>query len=311
MNLQQQVNDLFSSQIKEWDLAKNNYRGLQDVQLKSFSFDRFELIVQFNPQRITSSAAKVDAKSIQERKCFLCSENLPKEQKAISFKESYSILVNPYPIFPQHLTITKHQHTDQRIKGNFGDILELAQELTSYVVFYNGPKCGASAPDHFHFQAGYQGMLPIELDADFWTDREEVDSLTHTKIYNWKNYGRGTIYIEGKQKEELLAAFDSIYNRLQLKQPEEAEPMLNILAFFAEEHWKVFLFPRKLHRPWQFAAEGDSQIVLSPASVDMGGVLITPREEDFNKISRADLTDIFHQVCFSEEEISDLFSTDS
>lgn len=307
MDLEQEVKELFANQIREWDLAKDNYRGLQDVQLKSFNFDRYELTVQFNPKRIISSAAKVDAQSIKERQCFLCAEHLPKEQKAVAFKNEYSILINPYPIFPQHLTIPKKVHTDQRIKGNFEDMLELAAQLTRYTIFYNGPKCGASAPDHFHFQAGYKGMLPIELDADFWEDRVEIKNTEKAKIYSWKNYGRGTIYLESSDKNELTSIFDSIYEKLQAIQTEEAEPMMNILAMCEQGQWRVFIFPRKLHRPWQFAAEGDRQIVLSPASVDMGGVLITPREEDFNKIREQDLLDIFQQVCFSEDEILSLF----
>jgi len=307
VDLEQEVKELFANQIREWDLAKDNYRGLQDVQLKSFNFDRYELTVQFNPKRIISSAAKVDAQSIKERQCFLCAEHLPKEQKAVAFKNEYSILINPYPIFPQHLTIPKKVHTDQRIKGNFEDMLELAAQLTRYTIFYNGPKCGASAPDHFHFQAGYKGMLPIELDADFWEDRVEIKNTEKAKIYSWKNYGRGTIYLESSDKNELTSIFDSIYEKLQAIQTEEAEPMMNILAMCEQGQWRVFIFPRKLHRPWQFAAEGDRQIVLSPASVDMGGVLITPREEDFNKIREQDLLDIFQQVCFSEDEILSLF----
>ncbi|HNZ62580.1 MAG TPA: DUF4922 domain-containing protein, partial [Paludibacteraceae bacterium] len=152
-NLNLKVKNLFKEQVSEWDLAKKNYEDLKNVQIKSFSFGDFEIVVQFNPARIVSSGAKVDEKTIKERKCFLCKENLPPQQKGVDAGE-YSILVNPYPIFPEHFTIPRKEHIPQQIKPFFSDMLELAKSMDEFVVFYNGPKCGASAPDHLHFQAG-------------------------------------------------------------------------------------------------------------------------------------------------------------
>ncbi len=158
------VSDLFESQLSEWDLARDNYRQLDNVKVRKIFFAEFEIVVQFNPGRITSSAAKVDARSIEARPCFLCEKNRPAQQRGISFEQDYTILINPFPIFRRHLTIVSDTHTDQRIAGNFMTMLSLAEALPEYVIFYNGPQCGASAPDHLHFQAGNKGFLLIEDD---------------------------------------------------------------------------------------------------------------------------------------------------
>ena len=152
MDTKLKIEKLFSDQLSSWELAKNNYTALSQVKVKELDVNGTHYKVQFNPARIVSSAAKVDTKSIQERKCFLCPANLPAVQRGLPFKENYQILVNPFPIFPKHLTVPALEHVDQRIKNRFGDMLDLATYAQDYVVFYNGPKCGASAPDHVHFQ---------------------------------------------------------------------------------------------------------------------------------------------------------------
>jgi len=271
--MKEKVNQLFNEQLNEWELAKNNYEALKQVKMKTMDVDGYLYQVQFNPARITSSAAKVDPKSIQERKCFLCIQNLPAVQKGIPFKENYIILVNPFPIFPRHLTIPVTEHTPQLIAPRFGDMLDLAQELDNYVIFYNGPKCGASAPDHFHFQAGNKGFLLIEKDK------------------NWKN----AIRIESESKQEMQQRFQEVYDSLPL-QPDDIEPMLNILTWYENGKWTTYLFPRKKHRPSCFFAEGDANLLISPASVDLGGVFITPLEKDFEKITAQDIADILHEV---------------
>lgn len=162
--MNQTIHNLLTGQLASWETARNNYAALSGVRVKELNVNGIPYKVQFNPARIVSSGAKVDAKSIQERKCFLCPANLPPVQKGIPFGGHYHILVNPFPIFPRHLTIPELAHTPQRIASRFTDMLELAEALTEYTIFYNGPRCGASAPDHAHFQAGNKGFMPIEKD---------------------------------------------------------------------------------------------------------------------------------------------------
>ncbi|HEY3390224.1 MAG TPA: DUF4922 domain-containing protein, partial [Prolixibacteraceae bacterium] len=277
--------------------------SLKNVKVKTFDFGDYNIDIQFNPERIVSSSAKVDSKSIETRPCFLCKKNLPPLQRGLSFNDEYIVLVNPFPIFPEHLTIPNVSHIDQRIIGNLGSMLDLAAGLDDFVIFYNGPKCGASAPDHLHFQAGIKGFLPIE--ADFLNGKccSEVRRIGNVAISDWPDYQRGIITLKSEDNDNLIDCFNQIYCKLQLLQPDEAEPMLNILALFECGEWSLHIFPRTLHRPFQYFEAGEKQLILSPASVDMGGVLITPREEDFIKISETDVQSIFNQVCLDPPTI--------
>ena len=302
------VHKFIEEQLQDWDLAAVNYSALKDVRTKSVPFDNYEIIVQFNPKRIISSSAKVDAKTIESRPCFLCSKNLPARQRSLPFKEDYLILINPFPIFNRHLTIPKLNHTDQRIKGNFTDMLDLCRYLDEFTIIYNGPKSGASAPDHFHFQAGNKGFMPIEKDFAKKSHCKVISQTVHSTIYSWVDYMRGAVTIESKDKGILAEWFDHfllIFTRLQ---PWEPEPLLNIISWYSVDSWVVSLFPRKIHRPKQYFEKGEKQILLSPASVDLGGTLITPREEDFKKITKADIEDIFAQVCLGEDAITDIMN---
>lgn len=302
MNISAQARQLIKDQQDEWDLARKNYAGLKNVKVKKLAFDRFDIEVQFNPERIRSSSAKVDAKSIEARPCFLCQHNLPKEQRGIPVLEHYLILVNPFPIFPEHLTIPHLQHIDQRIEDKLMDMLELSEVLEDFTVFYNGPKCGASAPDHFHFQAGIKGFLPLEKDYKKGIFLRAVKAINCIDIIRWIDYFRTVLTLRGKDKRQLLKIFKLLFKELENLKPEESEPMLNMLCSWEDGHWTVHIFPRQLHRPWQFFETDEKQILLSPASVDIGGVLITPREEDFDKISKNEVLDIFNQICLDEKK---------
>jgi ATP adenylyltransferase/5',5'''-P-1,P-4-tetraphosphate phosphorylase II len=302
------VKALLDSQLKEWDLAAVNYRLLANVRTREIDFGDLKLLVQFNPELIRSSAAKVDTKSIEERPCFLCEKNRPPEQKGVAFSDDMVILVNPFPIFTKHLTIPSEEHILQRIKKNFGNMLDLAQALPDFVIFYNGPECGASAPDHLHFQAGNRGFLPIEKDFEDKRLLTRVKSDSHFEMWQWEHYLRGIISFQGSNVEMIMKSFKEIYEGLSEIQQGKPEPMLNILVYFADGNWIIHIIPRKLHRPSQYFAEEEKKILLSPASVDLGGVLIVPREEDFEKITAEDISDIFRQVCLDDSEIKKLTS---
>ena len=294
-NLNAQITSLFAEQLSNWELARNNYNGLKTVRTKSFSFGDFDINVQFNPARITSSGAKVDAKTIAERKCFLCLENLPAEQKGVDAGE-YTILVNPFPIFPQHFTIPRKEHTDQQIKPYFTDMLELAEALDEFLIFYNGPKCGASAPDHMHFQAGTKDLLPLINDYKRLksTHNEVLVESGAFQLSKFNNYLRTVYCIESINIESAKDAFEKLYSHLQTE--ESVEPMMNIVCYFEEEKWFTFILPRVAFRPWQYTAQGDNQLMISPATVEMSGIFITPIESHFERITKEDIESIFEQV---------------
>lgn len=292
------------SQRISWPLASANFKGLEKVEEKSFPFDGFEIRIQFNPERIRSSVAKVDQASVAARPCFLCNQNRPPEQEGIAFGDRYQILVNPFPIFRNHFTITSNLHTDQRFFPNIMDLFELANAMETYTVFYNGPECGASAPDHLHFQAGESAFLPIGNDFERLKNDQNklLFSGKETRVWAFENYLRKMITVETSSIDEGIKVVETLYRNFAGMQHEKDEPMLNALCSWSEGIWTMHLFPRKAHRPWQFFAEGEKQILLGPGSVDFGGVFITPRREDFEKITRGDITDILDQVCLDQDD---------
>lgn len=303
-SLNEQAEALLEQQKEVWETAGSNYNALATVRSRYLTSGSFGFQVQFNPSRIVSSAAKVDSRSIRERKCFLCMQNLPEVQRGLPFADRYMILVNPFPIFPRHLTIPLLQHSDQRILERFPDMLELARLLTGFVLFYNGPKCGASAPDHMHFQAGNKGFLPLERNWELMK-KDQAQLLSEREnlsLYRLKDYPQATFVMESADREALLRTFRTIYRLLPLAEEEE-EPMLNVLCSFEAGRWIVWIFPRRLHRPSQYFAEGSERLLISPASVDLGGVFITPREEDFNRLTQTDVDDILHQISITPEEM--------
>ena len=303
INLNNQLKSLLTEQKENWELARTNFAGLNPVRTKSFNFGDFEVKVQFNPARIVSSGAKVDAKTIAERKCFLCTENRPAEQTAVDAGD-YLVLVNPFPIFPEHFTIPRKEHVDQQIKPYFADMLELAEALDDYLIFYNGPRCGASAPDHMHFQAGTKDFLPLVNDYKRLKDTHAqllVES-ENFQLFNFNNYLRTVYCIESTDVESAKDAFEKLYTHFQqislpaLPKGERAEPMLNIVCTFEDGKWFTFVLPRKTFRPWQYTAEGDQQLLVSPATVEICGIFITPIEAHFEKITKEDVESILEQA---------------
>ncbi|HZL08622.1 MAG TPA: DUF4922 domain-containing protein [Prolixibacteraceae bacterium] len=295
-------------QLLSWPLAAANFKNLEKVEEKSFQFDGFQIKVQFNPERIRSSAAKTDKKTIAARACFLCNENRPYEQDAIDFGEKFLILVNPFPIFKNHFTISSNTHVDQRFLASDKVLLQLAKAMEGFTVFYNGPECGASAPDHLHFQAGESSFLPIteEFQRMKLHSGRQLFSGDKTQVWAFDNYLRKMISVETSSMFEALEVIDIYYKHFQAMQPEKVEPMMNVLCSWLDGKWTIHIFPRKVHRPWQFFAEGDEQILISPGSVDFGGVFIIPRREDFDKMTKADIVGILEQVSVTPETFQEL-----
>lgn len=297
--MNKEVNDLLARQLATWETACHSYEALAGVRVKELNVCGVPYKVQFNPARIVSSGAKVDAKSIRERRCFLCAANRPAEQEGIPFLGHYELLVNPFPIFPRHLTVPETEHVPQLIGHRFADMLELARELTDFTVFYNGPRCGASAPDHAHFQAGNRGFMPIEAD---WRTRigETVVQTECATLYSLDDAPRTTLVIDTDDADEACRLFQAICQALPVPEGDQ-EPMMNILALYESSRWTIFVFPRAKHRPACYTAEGDARLLSSPASVDLGGVFITPVEQDFLKITSDDVAQILSEVCLSPE----------
>lgn len=294
--LNENIRLLTEQQLATWETARRNYEALAHVQLKEVDVRGVRYRVQFNPARIVSSVARVDDRSLRERRCFLCPANRPAEQQGIPFRGHYQLLLNPFPIFPRHLTIVEDEHTPQRIATRVDDMLELARLLTDYTVFYNGPRCGASAPDHAHFQAGSRGFMPIE--SQWRTLRQtQIDTCGTARLLRLDDAPRHTLVITSPSATDAEQLFRRVYDALPVA-PGEEEPMLNLLALYEPAGWALFVFPRRKHRPSCYFAEGDARLLCSPASVDLGGVFILPREEDFLRIGSHEIEEMLNEVCW-------------
>ncbi len=306
MNDQEKADALFEDQKSSWPLLGANLEKLGAAQIRRFTFEGFSVNVQYNPKRIVSTSAKVDKLSIENRNCFLCRENRPPEERNILFQTDYEILCNPFPIFTQHYTIAKVDHIPQVIESEFARFLDLSKALYNLVLFYNAPGSGASAPDHMHFQAGSRQFLPIENDMEFLKQMHGISLVRSSEISVTaiEDGLRRFMVLESNRKDVIADQFLHIITFLKELHRGE-EPMINMLCYY-RKGWQVLIFPRERHRPWQYFEQGDRNILLSPAAVDMGGVLITPLEKDFDKITRLDIEDIFSQVTMSAPQFAGL-----
>lgn len=294
---------LIARQKKNWDDCARGYEPLKQIKVKSFNIFGSEIKVQWNAGRMTSTSAKVDAASVKERKCFLCKENRPLMQEEIEVGD-YLLLVNPFPIFPDHFTIAHKVHQPQTIENNIRSLLHFAKLFAGYCsCFYNGPKCGASAPDHLHFQAGTKNFMPIETELLLQKEKA-LDSIQqkHGNIYFIDDQLRKYLLLEFMDAEKLGETVSSFVSSISAN---GEEAMINVHCHFDsdENKYQLVLFLREKHRPKKYFADGDDKLLLSPASVDVGGVCILPREEDFNKINQSDLTEIFQEVFITNEKL--------
>jgi hypothetical protein len=307
-NFSDAVKSLLKSQKQSWPLLASGYLSLSSIKTKSIEFDGYIMTVQFNPGRHTSSSAKVDKKSVEERKCFLCINNLPDQQRGILTSE-FIILANPFPIFPEHFTISSLEHKAQQIKDSFHTLLYFSKLLSRYyTVFYNGPLCGASAPDHLHFQACSKYAMPMDIEFD--KIKLEFGELllnkNGCKVFGINDGIRRIISFEGNNDQSLIQIFNSFYT-IYSSSDNSSEPMMNIHSFYHEEKgWRILIMLRAKHRPDAFYSTGDDYLLFSPASADYGGLCITPREVDFEKFNKEIIMRIFNEVSMSPEAFTSL-----
>ncbi len=301
---------LLQIQINEWDKLDDGYKNLSSLKTKFFLFDSYKINIQFNAGRIYSTSAKVDVDSIKNRSCFLCENNLPEAQRGIMLLENCYLLCNPYPVFPEHFTIVTANHKPQEIASSFSDFIMLSKLLSDkYTVIYNGPQCGASAPDHLHFQAGTKYFMPIENDFHSLKNEFGDTVLNNEKltITAADDELRRFISLESNDDKILLKAFINFYDIYSELNSNNGEPMMNLICNFDEEYgWRVIIFLRSKHRPSHYYLEGENRIMLSPAAIDLGGVCIIPVEKDFNKINKELLKSIFNEVAIRSNDFETL-----
>lgn len=315
MNKKRQAGDLFiENQLAKWQTARTNHEALNQIETRRFELAGNTITVQFNPARAVSTCAKVDKSSIEARKCFLCPENKPNEQDEIiiSLDEPFSLRINPYPILPGHLTISSLKHQDQvladkTIRQLPGKLISWLEEYfaSGYVLFYNGAKCGASAPDHFHFQAVKQSDVPVIQQWERLMETAVREKEIKTENGNTYSSFQITSYICPIQvficnhSADILPEMINQYLESLPLHEGESEPRYNLFAWQDKQRgFTMAYFPREEHRPACYTATGGEQLLVSPGALDMAGLLVTPRKEDFDKITESDITQIYKEVAY-------------
>jgi hypothetical protein len=293
---------MYQQQRENWNMARNHYQQFESVERREISFGDFCFVLQHNPARARSTCADLSKKVIENRRCFLCAQNLPADQKGFVILGKYLMLVNPFPIFDQHLTISDFNHIPQRIENRIIDLLEMTRLLPTFTLFYNGPLCGASAPDHFHFQAAQKGIMPCDKEIGTFSNDKKTMLVDKEDIvvYKINDYLRSSIVMESAWKEPIDYFFAQLIKQLPFNN-EAGEPMINLLAGFNDGLYRLVVFPRKAQRPSCYYREGNDRIVVSPASVELGGIIVTPREEDFQRITKEDLVQLFKEVTIDSD----------
>jgi len=287
-NIVRTIDALIQRQVLAWPRLAKGVEGLLQATTRPEHIAWFDVFVRHIPHRVTSTTAAVDSESVAKRPCFLCAGNLDPEEEGIPFGDEFTIYCNPFPIVEHHLTIVYNRHERQEIAHQCGNMLDLAVALTGYFVIYNGPECGASAPDHMHFQAGLRNLFPIEKET------AEITGLTIP------NYARNVFVFRDTDR---LAMIDRMYRAIELLEEatrKSPEPLINIAAFHEAAQWTVYVFPRSKHRPDVFHS---GELTVSPASIDLCGIFVVPLPKDFEKITGDRIAGIFKEVTLPDDQV--------
>jgi ATP adenylyltransferase/5',5'''-P-1,P-4-tetraphosphate phosphorylase II len=287
----QKIEKLFYRQMRTWPQLAKGAAGLKRAKTRAVQIDWFTVFIRHIPHRMVSTTASVDRESIARRPCFLCAGNLPAEEEGVRFDDDFTIYCNPLPIVDKHLTIVHREHGTQHIANRFGNILDLAAALPGYFVIYNGPECGASAPDHLHFQAGSRRLFPIERD---------TAGITGITV---PGYVRNAFLLRGRDRSALNDRMERTLELLAETEGRRGEPMINLAVFHERGEWLTYLFPRSKHRPEVFHS---GELTVSPASIDLCGIFVVPLAQDFEKITGEAIAAIFREVTLPDAQFQEV-----
>jgi hypothetical protein len=316
-SLPEQVANLYRQQVSTWPGLRAGLEALESAETRQMLVRQGQVVLQHNPQRLVSTSAKVDSSTIKQRPCFLCSANMPPEERGIDFLGRYLIICNPFPILPEHLVIAEREHTPQRLDGRELELITLARLLgPKYVALYNGPACGASAPDHLHFQAGNKSRLPLIAEVDQQAQRV-LKETAGLRVRTLDDYRVNVIIGESFNQLALaqwlmrtIDVFQEIAYPVDQRGIDETlpEPMINLVVEDDTLQTRVYIFPRERHRPSSYFAEGDHKLTISPAAIDLAGLLVAPVREDFHRLTVEDVVSIYREVTLSDSKFSELIS---
>lgn len=304
------IHKFVGDQLSRWPLACDNFRALKNVLVREVEVGGLKVKLQFNPARMVSSAAKLNKEDIAKRRCFLCRENRPEEQIMLKFEgrkgKKYHILVNPYPIFPDHLVIAMNRHTDQSIWNRYVDMLDLARKYQSHTFFYNGPRSGASAPDHHHFQGAPSSMMPLENDVDACIAEgsqtlEYLTSVQDADLYHYRKFTRGIFVLRAQTAKSAAKMFYRLLDCADIPEG-ESEPLINLFTYYRDGEFRSIIVFRRSHRSHHYFSDGPDHLTMSPGCADMAGVFIVPVREEYEKITPSLLGEMVEEVSVPQQE---------
>lgn len=302
-----ELNKFIKDQLSVWQLASSNFRALKTAPSREVDVFGLKCRIQYNPRRVISSTADTSPAAIASRKCFLCADNRPKEQFHLGFEgrkgRNYHIQINPYPIFRGHLVIVRDEHIPQEIWHHFPDMLDFAARYKDYLVFYNGPSSGASAPDHLHFQAIPKHNLPLEDVVDEFLDHpgEPLATVKDASLYKFDGYAKGVFALKATTSKSLAKLFYRLLDCTDRGKGEE-EPMFNLYAYVKNGEYRTIVVMRSAKRSHHFYSEGADHLTISPGAADIAGLFVAPFREDYDKADTALLEELLSEVCISEDE---------
>ena len=297
------IRAFFTHQLDTWDEIRQRYEALKYVGLKQLGHRQ----LQYNPARMVSTGAQIDRQTIAQRACFLCEKNRPEEQLTIDLGNDFELMVNPFPVLPMHFTIVRKTHVPQTILENYTEIHRLLELFPELFVFYNGPMSGASAPDHMHFQAGIGQELPLMTVLRKLEKEQQVliKQGNGSSLSMFNSVSFNAFVIKSKAQETEMTLFKQLYAAMPVREGEK-EPRMNIVAWRDGSEDVIVVLPRDNHRPACYFEEGDRRMVISPGALDMAGLIITPREEDFNRMSEDKLISILKEVSIKEKDMENI-----
>ena len=297
------IRAFFTHQLDTWDEIRQRYEALKHVGLKQLGHRQ----LQYNPARMVSTGAQIDRQTIAQRACFLCEKNRPEEQLTIDLGDDFELMVNPFPVLPMHFTIVRKTHVPQTILENYTEIHRLLELFPELFVFYNGPMSGASAPDHMHFQAGIGQELPLMTVLRKLEKEQQVliKQGNGSSLSMFNSVSFNAFVIKSKAQETEMTLFKQLYAAMPVREGEK-EPRMNIVAWRDGSEDVIVVLPRDNHRPACYFEEGDRRMVISPGALDMAGLVITPREEDFNRMSEDKLISILKEVSIKEKDMENI-----
>ncbi len=295
----------FDRQLRTWPATCQRYRDLTKVETRELVADAFTFVAQHNPARIRSTGADISKEALAARPCFLCRDNRPTEQLTKPLGSGFELLVNPYPILPMHFTIAATKHQPQQVRGMYSEMLRLLKTYPELTVFYNGPLCGASAPDHAHLQAaittGRDGDSLLPLQRQWQRLQHNLDTIIEgddgSSLNVVNDYPCACLAIRAKSSTQSQQLFALLYNEMTIAKG-QSEPMMNVLCWQQADELLTIVFPRQKHRPDCYY-QSDTPLMVSPGALDMAGLIITPRQEDYSRLTAQQAQAIIHECALT------------